>query len=80
MRNVCLYKEPWVNMAESRPRWSGVRVRSDQSTRTRTAGDTLKTHNCNDTISVATDPRTDPGPEAPRQPNKGGGEKYKQRA
>ncbi len=50
----------------------------DQSTYTRTAGDSLKTHNCNNTISVAMDPRMDPGPEAPWQPDKGGGEKYKQ--
>lgn len=54
MRNVCLYKELRVNVLESRPRWvrwSGVRVRSDQDTHTRTAGETLKTHSCNDTIS-----------------------------
>ncbi len=74
MRNVCLYKEPWVNMSLDSYESDGV----DQSTYTRTAGDSLKTHNCNNTISVAMDPRMDPGPEAPWQPDKGGGEKYKQ--
>ncbi len=49
MKNVCLYKEPWVNMSLDPYESDGV----DQSTYTRTTGDSLKTHNCNNTIQCS---------------------------